>query len=122
MTTTLKIASQLIHETVSTPQISVHKILLWFNFLLIYGTWLKTVGAHNKQVQPQQRTCEENYALICYQSHCEWDLMFISFFTKFNITIADSRGRKENWNFPVGETAIEYDIFSVVKAKEWKKC
>lgn len=33
--------------------------------------------------------------------------MFISFFTKFNITIVDTVGKwKENWNFPAERAAI----------------
>jgi hypothetical protein len=34
--------------------------------------------------------------------------VFISFFTKFNITIADSEVEsRRNWNFPLGETPID---------------
>lgn len=72
----------------------VSNLTLWFNFLLIYDTRptlrsARRLCVYNKQVQPQQikaHAKKENYALICFQL----DFVFISFFTKFNITITDT--------------------------------
>lgn len=120
MTTTIKIASQLIHEIVSTRKSLYTEILLWFNLLLIYGTWLTAVCAQQTSATSAAHM-RGKLRFNLLPIDCEWDLMFISFFTKFNITIAD-KGRRERIERKIGIFQLARQqlrtVFSVWKAKE----
>jgi hypothetical protein len=101
-------------------------ILLWFNFTLIYDawpTWCKSKRITNKcnlskhtltNFEQFTRLRRPNCDLICSQFG---NKLFISFFTKFNITIRD-KGR-ENWNFPDDVRFHWWDI-TISGENEWK--